>query len=373
MNPETTYPAIRLIISGGGTGGHLYPAIAIAQKVKELSPASDILFVGAKGKLEMEKVPKHGFPIKGLWISGYQRGSILKNLSLPLKLLSSLASAWGIISSFKPQIAVGVGGYASAALLYVAGKRNIPYLIQEQNSFPGITNKLLSKGADKICVAYGEMDRYFPKEKLEHTGNPIRQEMAHVDKAEAKQKLGFESNKPLVVSIGGSLGARTLNEAWLANSDELLEKGIQLLWQTGSYYFNEINEKLVDQSHTQELQATAFIEDMGLAYAAADLVISRAGALSISEICALGKASILVPSPNVAEDHQTKNASFLAERNAAVLVKDKDAKEQLVAKAISLANDETSLLQLEKTAGDLAIDNSSERIAKLVFGLASKN
>jgi len=359
-----------MAISGGGTGGHLFPAIAIAQKVKEMSPESEVLFVGAEGKMEMEKVPKYGFTIKGLWISGFNRQSMMKNISLPFKLISSLTKAMGIIRKFKPDIAIGVGGYASGPLLWAANRKGIPTMLQEQNSFPGITNKMLAPRAKKICVAFDGMDRFFAKDKLVKTGNPIRENIRLIEKTTARKKTGFDPNQKTILIVGGSLGARTLNEAMKAHLDALLQSGVQVLWQTGKLYYDQINAEIGERL-TDKIKITAFIDDMDAAYGAADLVISRAGALSISELTYLGKACILVPSPNVAEDHQTKNAMALVETGAAILVNDKEAVQQLVPKALEVLQDESQIEQLEKQAKNLAMPNAAEHIAQEIFKLVN--
>ena len=320
----------KLIISGGGTGGHIFPAVAIANKVKEKYPEAEILFVGAEGKMEMEKVPKAGYEIVGLPIRGLQRKLTLKNLSVPFKLLASLSKAKKIIKNFQPDIAVGVGGYASAATLRVASKQKIPTLIQEQNSYPGITNKWLSKRARTICVAYDNLERFFPKEKIVKTGNPVRSEVVQIEgkKEEAFKHFGLDPVKKTVLVIGGSLGARTLNDSFKKDIQQLLEKDVQVIWQCGKFYFESLKLE-VEKLSSQNIYLSDFIYKMDLAYAAADLVVSRAGALSVSELCLVGKPTILVPSPNVSEDHQTKNAMALVDNRAAVLVKDIEAREKL--------------------------------------------
>jgi UDP-N-acetylglucosamine--N-acetylmuramyl-(pentapeptide) pyrophosphoryl-undecaprenol N-acetylglucosamine transferase len=313
----------RVIISGGGTGGHIFPAVAIAQEIKARYPEADILFVGAKGRMEMERVPKAGFPIEGLWISGIQRKLTLKNLIFPLKLISSLWKARQIVSRFKPDAAIGTGGYASGPLLRAAAAKGVPTLIQEQNSFPGITNKWLAPKVNKICVAYDGLERFFPKEKMVFTGNPVRQglDKQSLAQKEAKERLGFDPDKPLILSLGGSLGARAINEALGAWSKDWLLEGIQIYWQAGKGYYPELSKQW---KGAENLLLTEFIDDMPLAYAAADLIISRAGAGTISELCLVGKPVILIPSPNVAEDHQTKNALSLSEKRAAILIREKD-------------------------------------------------
>lgn len=368
MTHSTTYPTIKMVISGGGTGGHLFPAIAIAQKVKELSPNSEVLFVGAEGKMEMEKVPKYNFPIQGLWISGFNRQQMVKNISLPFKVVSSLVKALGIVRKFKPDVAVGVGGYASGPLLWAAGRKGIPTLLQEQNSFPGVTNKLLAPKAHKICVAFTGMNRYFPEEKLVLTGNPIRANIQKMDQAEARKALGFDPNKKTVLLIGGSLGARTLNEALKGGLAQLVANDVQVLWQTGKLYYEALMSEVGPQLGTL-IKPTAFIESMDTAYAAADLVISRAGALSISELTYLGKASILVPSPNVAEDHQTKNAMALVASGAALLVTDKEANDKLITTTLQLLDTPEKLSSLAKQAQAMAMPDAATLIAHELFNL----
>ena len=331
----------RVIISGGGTGGHVYPAIAIANKIKELAPDSEFLFVGAKGKIEMEKVPDAGYRIEGLWISGFQRKLTLKNLMFPIKLISSMIKTKKIIHKFNPDVVVGVGGYASGPTLQAAAKKGIPTLIQEQNSYAGLTNKLLAGKAQKICVAYENMDKYFPKEKIVLTGNPVRTDIINVEKKrnEAQEFFGINPKKKTLFAFGGSLGARTINDSIYGALEDLIASDIQLIWQIGSFYFDEFKEKLKDFD-LRQIKYFDFLKEMDLAYAAADVVISRAGALSISEICLTRKPVILVPSPNVAEDHQTKNAMALVNEQAALLVKDKDARTNLIPEALKLLYNE---------------------------------
>ena len=370
MSGDKTYPPIRMIISGGGTGGHLFPAIAIAQKIMELNPESQIHFVGAKGKIEMEKVPKYGFNIDGLWISGFYRGHMLRNVSLPFKVISSLLKSKQLVRKFKPDVAVGVGGYASGPLLWIAGKSGVPTLLQEQNSYPGITNKLLASKASKICVAFPGMDKYFSRTKLVTTGNPIRQNIQKIEKSAARKQLQFDPSRKTLLIIGGSLGARSVNEAVAHNIQLLKDSGVQVLWQTGKLYFEELQERLKGQLDSN-IHITAFIDDMNLAYGCADLVISRAGALSISEITYLGKASVMVPSPNVAEDHQTKNANVLVEHHAARLIKDKEALEKLIPETLDLLSNEEQLKTMEAKSTSLAKPDAATHIAEEIFKLAN--
>ncbi|MGK7396417.1 MAG: undecaprenyldiphospho-muramoylpentapeptide beta-N-acetylglucosaminyltransferase [Candidatus Cyclobacteriaceae bacterium M3_2C_046] len=353
----------RLIISGGGTGGHIYPAIAIADKFREKFPEAEILFVGARGRMEMEKVPESGYPIKGLWISGLQRKISLDNLSFPFKVLSSLQKAGKIIRDFKPDAAVGVGGYASGPLLFVASRRGIPSLIQEQNSYPGITNKLLAGRASKICVAHDHMDRFFPADKIIFTGNPVRKDIADLPakRARALEFFKFSEDKKVLLIIGGSLGARTLNQSLEAHFSTLVDQDIQVIWQTGRYYFRDYQEKMKNHDLSQ-VRLLEFLREMDLAYAAADVVISRAGALSVSELCLAAKPTIFVPSPNVAEDHQTKNALALEQKGAAWIVKDKEAPQILVDQAIKLLNDENEQQQLSRQIAQLARPKAAEEI-----------
>ncbi|MGB1039481.1 MAG: undecaprenyldiphospho-muramoylpentapeptide beta-N-acetylglucosaminyltransferase, partial [Flavobacteriales bacterium] len=313
----------KFIISGGGTGGHIYPAIAIANAIKEKQSKAEILFVGANGKMEMEKVPKAGYEIIGLDIAGLQRKLTVKNLSFPFKLFRSLKKAKQIVKDFNPDVAIGVGGYASGPLLRQAGKLGVPTLIQEQNSYPGITNKLLARKAKKICVAYDKMERFFDESKIVFTGNPVRKEILNIEgkKERGQNHFKLDTNKKTVLVIGGSLGARTVNNS-IKNAAKLLdENNIQVLWQTGKYYYEDM-KSFVDENKLISIKVYDFIYEMDLAYASADLVVSRAGALSISELCLVGKPTILVPSPNVSEDHQTKNAMALVNHNAAQLVTD---------------------------------------------------
>lgn len=364
--------ALRIIVSGGGTGGHIFPAVSIANAIKKQHPDAEILFVGAEGRMEMQRVPAAGYKIIGLPIAGFDRKNILKNIVVLWKILKCQMMAKKIIRDFSPMAVVGVGGYASGPTLRVAGKMGIPTLIQEQNSYAGVTNKLLAKSASRICVAYEGMERFFPKDKILMTGNPVRQSLLEVSvsKDEAVRGFGFDSNKPTVLIIGGSLGARTLNESVLNHLDEIRNSNVQFIWQTGKYYSEEIKERLAKESEVPNLHVTDFISDMDKAYTAADLVISRAGASSISELCLLNKPSILVPSPNVAEDHQTKNALALSNKGAALFVKDSDAVEKLIRLSIETVADKTVLASLGANAGKLAIPDSADVIAQEVYKLA---
>ena len=367
-----TWPmkASRIIISGGGTGGHIYPAIAIANAIKEKQPNAEILFVGANGKMEMEKVPKAGYEIVGLDIAGLQRKLTLKNLSFPFKLIKSLKKAKQIVKDFNPDIAIAVGGYASGPLLRQAGNTGVPTLLQEQNSYPGIKNKLLAKKALKICVAYDKMERFFDAKKIVFTGNPVRKEILNIkgkrDRALSHFKL--DSDKKTLLVIGGSLGARTINNSIKNAAKQLEENNIQVLWQTGKYYFEDM-KSFVEENKMTNIKVHDFIYEMDLAYASADLVVSRAGALSISELCLVGKPTILVPSPNVSEDHQTKNAMALVNHKAAKLVKDVDAPEVLGNEVVELINDNDKLTKLSVNIIGFGRPNAAETIANEVIKL----
>lgn len=366
---------LRVIISGGGTGGHIFPAISIANAIREKQPDASILFVGAIGRMEMQRVPAAGYEIKGLPICGFDRKNLLKNFKVLYKIWKSQRMARKIIKDFKPQVAVGVGGYASGPTLNKAASMGVPCLIQEQNSYAGVTNKILSKKAQKICVAYEGMDRFFPADKIMLTGNPVRQALlgCKLTKQEAVQSLGLNPGQPVVLIIGGSLGARTINESVLAHLSDIADSSIQFVWQTGGYYYNNILKELKEKGCPKNLKAMDFISNMGEAYKAADLVISRAGASSISELCLLGKPSILVPSPNVAEDHQTHNAMALVNKDAALMVKDVEAKDKLIPCAINTLNDpDKKYLTLGENALEMGLPNSADIIADEVIKLANK-
>ena len=358
----------RIIISGGGTGGHIFPAIAIANALKSLDPATEILFVGAKGRMEMEKVPAAGYKIIGLDIQGIQRKSILKNLMFPVKLMLSVRKSLEIIKEFKPDAVVGVGGYASGPLLYAASLKNIPYLIQEQNSYAGITNKWLGKKAKKICVAFDGMDKFFPFDRIIKTGNPIRKESVNVagKHMQALELYKLSAFKKTILITGGSLGARTLNNSILAGLDKLIAADIQVIWQTGKFYYKGIIEKLGEDYHPN-VRILEFLNRMDLAYAAADIIISRAGAGTIAELYIVKKPVILVPSPNVAEDHQTKNALALVQEHAAVFIADRDAEAKLVDKAVELLNDKGLQRRMSDNIGKMAMPDADEVIAKEVI------
>ena len=372
------YKPIRAIISGGGTGGHIFPAISIANKLKELCPESEILFVGAEGKMEMEKVPQAGYKIIGLPIVGMQRQlnlrNIINDIQIPLKVLASVRAAKKIIKEFKPDVAIGVGGYASAPLLWAATSMHIPALIQEQNGFAGLTNKLLGKRVQSICVAYEGMERFFPAEKIVMSGNPIRKEVSFPPtpemKAEAMDFYGFDAAKKHIFIVGGSLGSGTLNRSmkkWISDCCPGAE-GVEVIWQCGKYYKKDIDDFLAGKD-LPFIRHYDFISRMDLAYAAADRVISRSGASTVSELCAMGKATIFVPSPNVAEDHQTHNAMALVRKDAAMLVKDSDAVEKLLPTAMELLGNEEKLSVLEKNALGMALREAGQIIADEVYKL----
>lgn len=363
--------AKRIIISGGGTGGHIFPAIAIANALKRIDPATEILFVGAKGRMEMEKVPAAGYKIEGLDIQGFQRKSILKNLLLPYKILASLAKASSIIKAFKPDAVVGVGGYASGPLLYTAGKKGIPYLVQEQNSYAGMTNKRLGTKAARVCVAFDGMDRFFPAGAILKTGNPIRRESVNIEgkRAEALAAFGLSANKKTILLTGGSLGAGTLNKSMLASVYKYISEDIQVIWQTGKYYYNWVKEEM-DNTDSPNIHITEFLNRMDYAYAAADLIVARAGAGTIAELCMVKKPVILIPSPNVAEDHQTKNALALVEKGAAILIEDDKAVKDLLRVSLEILNDTTKSGQLAKAIADLAMPDADEVIAREVLRIA---
>ncbi len=363
---------LRIIISGGGTGGHIFPAISIANAIKAKKPDARILFVGAEDRMEMQRVPTAGYEIKGLPVCGFDRHNPLKNIKVVCKLLKSQCMARRIIKEFKPQVAVGVGGYASGPTLNVAGRKGIPTLIQEQNSIAGVTNKLLAKRASKICVAYAGMDRFFDASKILLTGNPVRQGLteSNVTREEAAKAFGLNPARKIVLVIGGSLGARTLNESILTQISNIAASGVQFIWQTGKYYYKTYERKVHDKGAFPTVFITDFIANMDYAYKCADLIISRAGAGSISEFCLLGKPVILVPSPNVAEDHQTKNALALVNNDAAIYVKDKEAVESLVKTAIETVKDDDRLKQLSENITKMAFHDSANVIADEVIKLA---
>ncbi len=360
----------KIILSGGGTGGHIYPAIAIANELKSRFPDAEFLFVGAKDRMEMEKVPQAGYKIKGLWITGIQRKLTLKNLMFPFKLISSLWNAKKIIKQFRPDIAIGTGGFASGPLLQMAASNGVPSLIQEQNSFPGITNKLLSKKANKICVAYDGLDRFFPKEKIVKTGNPVRQDLLDITSKREEAIKAFELNsaKKTLLVIGGSLGARRVNQLIEKELDFFNIHNIQVIWQCGKLYY----ETYKMSGHNKHVQVHAFLNKMDLAYSAADIIISRAGASSVSELCIVGKPVIFIPSPNVAEDHQTKNALSIAKKDAAILIKEEDLEADFESKFKQLIASKEKQEKLGQNIRELAFVNATKEIADEVEKLLSK-
>lgn len=361
---------LKVIISGGGTGGHIFPALAIAGAIKKLQPTAEFLFVGAKGKMEMEKVPAAGYKIEGLWISGIRRELTIDNLSFPFKVLSSVSKAMQIINRFKPDVAVGVGGYASGPLLYAASLKKIPCLIQEQNSYPGITNKILAKRVSKICVAYEGMEKYFPKEKLILTGNPVRENVLEIEgkRTDAFSFFNLDINKKTILVVGGSQGARSINHSIKNGLEKINNAGVQIIWQTGKFFYAEAIQ-FVEEKKLNNTKVFDFISNMDLAYAAADLIVSRAGASTVSEITLVGKPCIMVPLPTAAEDHQTKNIQALVQKDAAIMVKDNEAQQTLVDTALKYINDEQKLKSLAANVSKQALRNSSERIAKEVIAL----
>lgn len=351
----------KIILSGGGTGGHIYPAIAIANELKSRYPDAEFLFVGANDRMEMEKVPQAGYDIKGLWISGIQRQLTLKNLMFPLKLINSLWNARKIIKSFKPDVVVGTGGFASGPLLYVAAANKIPSLIQEQNSFPGITNKLLAKKAHKICVAYDGLERFFPKDKIIKTGNPVRKGLLDIDSKtiEAKNFFKLKDGKYTLLVLGGSLGSKRINQLLEKELDYLDSQNVQIIWQCGKLYYS----KYKIYNNTNNVQVYEFLNNMDFAYAAADIIISRAGASSVSELCIVGKPVIFVPSPNVAEDHQTKNAMAIVEKDAAMIIKEEDLDTDFENKFSQLIASPEKQQNLGKKIKNLALVNATNQIA----------
>ncbi len=362
--------AYKIILSGGGTGGHIYPAIAIANSLKDRFPNAEFLFVGAKDRMEMEKVPQAGYDIKGLWISGLQRQLTLKNLLFPFKLISSLWKARQIVKTFKPDIAIGTGGFASGPLLFVAASKKVPCLIQEQNSFPGITNKLLAKRVQKICVAYDNLERFFPKEKIIKTGNPVREDLLNIDSkiVEAKDFFNLKHGKHTLLVLGGSLGARNINDLIEKELDFLDTKNIQVIWQCGKLYYNQYKI----YNNTKDVQVYPFLNNMDFAYAAADIIISRAGASSVSELCIVGKPVIFIPSPNVAEDHQTKNAMAIVEKQAALLIQEEDLEVDFENTFNQLIQSSEKQKELGKNIKKLALVNATNDITNEVVKLLEK-
>lgn len=363
----------RIIVSGGGTGGHIFPALSIADAIKRKHPTAKILFVGANNRMEMQRVPDAGYEIVGLPIAGFDRKNLLKNIKVLWLILKSQRMAKKIIKDFAPQVAVGVGGYASGPTLKMAASMNIPTLIQEQNSYAGVTNKILAKKAKVICVAYDGMERFFPHEKIKLTGNPVRKSLIDMrsNRSEALKRMGLEEGKKCVLIVGGSLGARSINESIMAQIELIrANSDIQFVWQTGKLYFEEMKQRVAAAGKPDNLTVTDFVSNMANALSAANLVVSRAGAGSISEFALLGKAVILVPSPNVSEDHQTKNAMALVEKDAAIYVADAKAKEELVAKAIETVNDDIKIASLEENIEKMGRPNAAEEIAEEVMMLA---
>ena len=372
---------LKILVTGGGTGGHVFPAIAIADAIKKLRPDAEFLFVGAYGKMEMERVPSAGYAIEGLNIAGFQRSMSIKNLSFPFKLLKSLIKARSIIRKFKPDVVIGTGGYASGPVMQAAQRAGIPTLIQEQNSYAGVTNKILGRKAAKICVAYDHMDQFFPADKIVFTGNPVRSDIVQLDgkREEALKYYNLDPDKKTIVVIGGSLGARTLNNA-MRDNVEFFEKyaqavgarsgAIQAVWQCGKFY--EYEYSAMETAKLPNVQCRAFIDRMDLLYAAADVIVSRAGALSISELCLVGKPAILVPSPNVAEDHQTKNALALVEKGAARLVRDGDAGEKMLQDALLILENEALAFSLSESIRQMGRPNAAEAIAREALKLVDK-
>ncbi|MDC0249348.1 undecaprenyldiphospho-muramoylpentapeptide beta-N-acetylglucosaminyltransferase [Flavobacteriales bacterium] len=361
---------LKIIISGGGTGGHIFPALAIAKAIEKKVENVDFLFVGAEDRMEMDKVPAAGYKIIGLWISGLQRNLSSRNLLFPIKVISSVLKAGKIIKQFKPDLAIGTGGYASGPLLFAAARKGVPSLIQEQNSYPGITNKILEKYVQKVCVAYDNMERFFGNKKLILTGNPIREDILDFDtKTEAGRKLfNIDSTKPTVLVVGGSLGARTINNAIARDIHAFAKADVNLIWQTGISFQNK-SKIIIEDVNVSGIQAYTFIKDMDLAYAAADIIVSRAGAIAISELCCVGKPIILVPSPNVSENHQYKNAQSLVNKNAALLVEDKNANRKLVNTLMELVGDNILQGVLGSNIKKIAVKDAADKIAEIALSL----
>ena len=363
---------LKVIISGGGTGGHIFPAISIANALKTIRPSVKILFVGAEGRMEMTRVPAAGYEIKGLPVSGFDRKHLMRNIKVLYRAAQSRRMAKKIVREFNPQVAVGVGGYASGPTLSACEALGIPILLQEQNSYAGVTNKLLSRHADKICVAYDNMERFFPASKIILTGNPVRQELLsiNVSREVAIKSFGLDPSKKTILIIGGSLGAKTINDSVLTHLNLIRQSHVQFIWQTGKFYSEQIHTELEKSEKLENIYVSDFIADMAKAYKAADLVISRAGASSISELCLLGKPCILVPSPNVAEDHQTKNAQALAQKDAAIYLKDSEARMALLPKAVSTVNEPERLVSLSRNIVTMAHPDAARTIAEEVIRLA---
>lgn len=362
----------RLIISGGGTGGHIFPAVAIANEFRDRHPDARILFVGAKGKMEMTRIPEAGYEIIGLWISGLQRNVIWSNLLFPVKLVVSYLRAIRIVKQYKPHAVIGTGGYASGPIMLAATWLGIPSVIQEQNSFAGLANKQVSSRVSKVCVAYEGMEKYFPKDKIVLTGNPVRKDMLTIDskRARALSHFGFDANSRTLLVVGGSLGARTINESVIGGIEKLIDAQVQIIWQTGKGYYNLYRERL-GKYDLRRIRIQDFVHEMDLAYAVADVIISRSGALAVSEICIAKKPVILVPSPNVAEDHQTKNAMALVKENAALIVKDKEAQMNLVPEALKLLFNEEQQKVLSTNIKRFAKPNAAENIVREIISIVS--
>ncbi|MBT8220367.1 MAG: undecaprenyldiphospho-muramoylpentapeptide beta-N-acetylglucosaminyltransferase [Bacteroidia bacterium] len=362
--------AKRVIISGGGTGGHVFPAIAIGRALKARNEEIEILFVGAKGKLEMQKVPKAGFDIIGLWISGFHRHLTIRNLLFPFKLLWSMIHSFFILRRFRPDVVIGVGGYASGAIMKMAGWLGIPYMIQEQNSYAGVTNKLVASDAEAVCVAYDKMEEYFPKEKIRFTGNPVRKDILNLGRGlkEARSYFDLDPEKKTILVVGGSLGARSINDAISHGLKTIqLDPDIQILWQCGSLYHDEFKDRT-----SAQVKVRAFLDRMDLAYIAADLIISRAGASTVSELCMIGKAAIMVPSPNVAEDHQTKNANSIADHDGALVIRDSEAKAILLMTALDLLKDEKRCHELGQSIKALGKPNATAAIVEVAMEIMNR-
>ncbi len=357
---------LRVIISGGGTGGHIFPALAIARALEKKNKNLNILFVGSKGRMEMKKVPAENYKIKGLWISGFQRKLSLRNLIFPIKLISSLLHSFFIVRNFRPHLVIGTGGYASGPLLFVAAKCKIPTLIQEQNSYPGMTNRILSRYVNKVCVSYNKMSNFFPKNKIALLGNPVRKNIIDltISKTESLNFFGLNSKQKTILVIGGSLGALSINEAIKNKIQYFNEHKINLIWQTGERYY-ELAAKLVNQNKYKNIKVKSFIKKMDYAYSCADIIVSRAGAIAISELCCIGKPTILIPSPNVAENHQYKNAQSLVNKKATILVEDIKANRKLVQEVIKLVLNKSKQKELSKNIKELAFENAAENIAEL--------
>ncbi len=361
---------LKVIVSGGGTGGHIFPAIAIAKSLENKVSDIELLFVGAKDRMEMQKVPEAGYKIEGLWISGFQRSFSRRNLMFPFKLISSVIKSMKIVRRFKPDLVIGTGGFASGPLLFAASRKGIPSVIQEQNSYAGITNKLLSKYVNKVCVAYDNMERFFPKDKIIFTGNPIRKVILNFKdkREEGKNIFGVNNGKITILVVGGSLGARTINESIKESISEFANNDLNLIWQTGTS-FGDVAKNIIEDINIDGISSHMFIREMDLAYAAADIIVSRAGAIAISELCFVGKPILLVPSPNVAEDHQTQNAQSLVNKNSALMVKDVDAKRKLVSELISLSRNKDLQGVLSSNIQKLSVDNASVKIVDLALNL----